>query len=170
MIVASVLDDVFLGSSRFAGEQKMDPSSPHYLFDPSSPGWVLHRHAKGKHISSEDLDRVLSATPDCAAHPVIVDLIRRGLRGQLRKPAGRPALTLGRKALTFLAADLVRDRVLEWKRLRESGLPGAPRRGLGNPGLTEAAFEEVARELKLGSGRSLANAVSALKLDPLFGE
>lgn len=129
-----------------------------------SPGWLAWMESRGKQVSAEDVARIIEADPEHITDPILGDYILRGLRGELRRKPGRPAKGLGHLARILLAEDLVRERIAERKAANE------PRRKRGVPGLSETVHEEVARMMKLGSGRSLANAISSLKRNALFGE
>ena len=139
----------------------MNPSSPWYLFDPTSPGWIIRRHKRGEYISAEDVARVVASYPDAVNDPLICGYIERAARGELRKPAGRPAKGIIHYLRLFLARDLVEEKVAAWREARRNGSATAPPKGRGNPSLSELAYDEVASEMRFNiSGRSLANAIS----------
>jgi len=150
----------------------MNTNSPYYHWHRSSPGWILRRHRNGEHITANDVARVLEAHPDAINDPVIRDYATRAARGELPKPAGRPARSIAHYAWLMVAHDRAQEKIASWRDARRAGASDAPRKGRGQPSLSELAYEEVAREMKFGMcGRALANALSRMKkTHPLFCE
>lgn len=153
----------------------MRTDTPWYLFDPTSPGWIIRKHnnklaGRKEFIYAEDVERILTAHPDAISEPIIAEYAGKARRGELRKPAGRRAKGNGFHVHLFLAREVVEDKMAAWKRARLDASPEAPPKGKGEPGLFEKACEEVAREMRFPmAGRSLANAMSRSKeTHPLF--
>lgn len=156
----------------------MHENNPWYWFHPDSPGWIIRRHRQrmdpeglnkdDTHVSAEDVARVVEANPSLVPDPVIRDYVVKGLRSKLPRPRGRPKNGIGWLGRIFMARDLVRERIAELKEAQRQAL--LPVRKRGDPGLSEMAHEDVARRMRLGSGRSLANAISSLNDHALFRE
>jgi hypothetical protein len=144
----------------------MTEDSVYYRFGPNSPGWIKRRLAKGQYVSGEDLARVERLHPGCLSDPVLREHNLRLLENKVKKPKGRPAQSLVRKAWICVAGQLVQEQIEEW---RQGIGEDCPRKGRGELSLSEAAYEKFGRPLGL-SGRALANAVSSLNSNALFGE
>lgn len=144
----------------------MNPNSPHFLFDPTSPGWLKRKLRNGEYVSPADVARVIELNPGCERDPAIREHNIRCLNGDVRKPRGRRRLSAGRLARIYVAGVLVQEQIVEWRQ----GIGGdLPRKGRGQKSFSEAAYDKFGLALGL-SGPALANALSSLKSNPLYGE
>lgn len=148
----------------------MNKNSPYYLWDPTSIGWLERCFATGRHISTSDVRRVLAENPHLASDRSLLNWIRESRARQPRRRAGRPKRDFLHQAKLVVAGWLAQDLIAEWREQRMRGDADAPPKGRGLPSLSELAYEETARAFRLGSGPSLANAASALKEWPYFGD
>lgn len=144
----------------------MDENSIWYLWDRNSPGWIKRKLAKGEYVGRADMARIGRLHPECMMDQVILEHNFRLHEGRVAKPSGRPATGPGRQATICVAGMLVKKQVAEWRQGIGDDLPN---KGRNEKSLTEAAFDKFGLPLGL-SGRALANAVSSLKSNPLFGE
>ncbi len=142
----------------------MDKNSIHHFVN--SADWLRHRTRKGHAVPAEDIAQILSANPTLVPDADLHEYILKGLRGQLGGTPGRPAKTARQKLMLHLAAHQV-DVLTRWcKRAKKRGYDYASDPKRARLGLSEYVHEKVARRLKLGSGRSLANDLSSLKRRP----
>jgi hypothetical protein len=132
----------------------------------NSGEWLRHRAAQGHAITAEDVARIITARPDTVPDGILRAYVLEALRGELKGAAGRPARTTVHELKLHLAAHQV-DVLIRWyRRAKERGYDYASNPGRERLGLSEYVHEHVARRLKLGSGRSLANHLSSLKRRP----
>jgi len=144
----------------------VDKGSPYQEWHPDSLGW-LHRKAKDREpVLPHDVARIVAANPDLVADDVLRDHIIGGLNGQLIGRRGRNRRTPMHMLRLHLAAHQL-DVLTRWyKRAHKRGYAYASDHKRAGLGLTEFLHERIARRLKLGSGRSLANSLSSLKRRP----
>jgi len=91
-------------------------------------------------------------------------------RPRARRRVGRPKRSFLSEGIVVIAGILAIEQMAIWREQRARGDPAAPLKRHGAPSLSEAAYEKMARHFRLGSGRGLANAVSALRDWPYFGD
>lgn len=139
----------------------MDNITPWDVFDPTSPESLVRKHEMGIPILNEDLAIVVEANPDVVTVPLLREYLLRGLRGELKKPAGRKALGAARTLRLEYASMCVEILTKWYKRAARRGYSYALKKDDG--ALSTQIHELVARRLKMGSGASLANALSAHK-------
>lgn len=144
----------------------MDENSIWYQWDHNSPGWIKRKLAKGEYVGRADMARIGRLHPGCLSDPVILEHNFRLHEGRVAKDRGRPESSFGRQVMICFAGMLVKEQVAEW---RQGVGDDVPKKGRSEKSRTEAAFEKFGWPLAL-SGRALANAVSAQKRHPLFGE
>jgi hypothetical protein len=138
----------------------INPNSPHYLFDPSSLGWLHRRHGNKDEITAADLTRILKADPTTGSDPVMAYYIIEHLEGRLKAKRGRKSLSSARLGKIIIASVLVPMWTEEIKAERR-GKDRLHLRSQKDPAVQAA--EEVGRYLGIPGGRSLLNAISAQK-------
>lgn len=139
----------------------MNYTTPWDLFEPTSLGSLARKHEKGLPVLNEDLAILVEANPDVIGDPLLQEYLLRGLRGELKEPAGRKALGPARMAKLEYASMCVEILTKWYKRAAMRGYAYALKKSDG--GLSEQVHAKVARRLKLGAGESLANALSRHK-------
>lgn len=81
----------------------MHPRSPWADWDPTQPGSLKPRRNDDRVILREDLVLILEKTPSCIPDDLLREYLLRALRGELRRPKGRPPSKLSKNELTVAA-------------------------------------------------------------------
>jgi hypothetical protein len=136
----------------------MHKSSPHYVFGREYLPYLYRLHARGEIPSKAALKLILDTDPDAATDPLMTQYLRDDAMGLLKRKRGRKPLSPERKIILEALSWLIPESAEEIRKERaENGWV----RGVGDLSPTEEAAEGYARGLKMGTGRSLQNAVSA---------
>lgn len=136
----------------------MHKSSPHYLFGREYLPYLYRLHARGEIPSKAAVKLILDTDPDAATDPLMAQYLRDDAMGLLKRRRGRKQLSSEHKIIVEALSWLIPERAEEIRKERaKSGWV----RGIDDLSPTEEAAEGYARGLKMGTGRSLQNAVSA---------
>lgn len=142
-------------------DRDMDKTSPYYLFDPDSIGWLKRLHEKDESVSKADVIRLLEADPDHANDPLLQQYVLKALKGELKGKPGRQTTSIV-QGVRFLMAQDEYERLLARINGRRKNVKGA-RTKYPNE-LSIRLADAVARKWRLRcSGRSFLNRISLTK-------
>jgi hypothetical protein len=130
--------------------------SPHYLFHPDSPGYLLRKLERDEPISREELIRVFETNPGMAWDGPLFGMMIQVVNGTYRNKRG-PKSRFSCAKWRCIQAWVE----LEEEEIREQRAQSGFKKKAADYSVSEQAYENVARALKLGSGKSLANELSS---------
>ena len=91
------------------------PHSPHYQFDPSSPGWLRRKHEKSEPILAEEVIRIAEADPANFADSLVQHYMLRVAKRELMPRRGRKPGGVARAIKLTIADVMIEDRAAEIK-------------------------------------------------------
>lgn len=139
----------------------MPNQGPFDLWNATRASSLANRIERGLHVMPQDLIAILEGDPDCVQDPLLRSLLVKALRGELRKPKGRPALGSSREILIWCAERWVKE---ETEVVREEIRVGKLKRTRGSESPSQIAHDRVAAWLPGNfSGLSLRNQISRQK-------
>lgn len=137
----------------------MNLPSPWAEWDPTQPGSLKKRLDDQRVILPEDLILILESTPGCVPDALLREYLLRALRGELRRPRGRPPSRLSSIELTV--ANIWIELVAEDVRADRAARATKRVRGELEPIIFAANL--VARRFGNMTGRHLLNEISDMK-------
>ena len=137
----------------------MHPHSPWAEWDPTQPGSLKPRPDDERVILKDDLVLILENKPGCVPDDLLREYLLRALRGELRRPKGRPPSKLSDNELTVV--DIWVE--LEAKDIRAEREARITRHVRGELEPVKDAANRVARRFGNITGGHLLNQISAMK-------
>lgn len=137
----------------------MNLPSPWAEWDPTQPGSLTPRANDQRVILPEDLVLILENTPDCVPNAMLREYLLRALRGELRKPKGRPVSKLSHTMLRV--AELWIE--LEAEDIRAERAANTTKRMRGDPEPMKLAADRVAPRFGNITGAHLLNEISVMR-------
>lgn len=139
----------------------MANETPFDLWDPARGSSLANRIEHGLHVMPVDLIMILEGDPDSVPDPLLRGLLVAALRGELRRPAGRPSMSQVRRLIISCAEHWISH---EAEVVREDIRTGRLKHTRGDASPKQIAADRIAGLVPGNiSGRTLLNEISSLK-------
>jgi hypothetical protein len=135
----------------------MQCPGPFEQFSPIHLAWLYRRHELRLDVTAADLDSIEAEQPEAINDPLFSDYRSRADAGNLYRRRGRKPLSVAGNVRLWAARFAIED---EKERLWEARKTGRRQRRRSDESPIHEAANIVAREFRLGSGRSLLNRLS----------
>lgn len=143
----------------------MIATNPYQLFSPIHLAWLHRQRQKGLDVTAADLDSIERNQPEAVDDPLFAECRALADAGKLYRRRGRKALTLAGRLRLWAAYFAIEE---EKARIWHERRCGKRERQYAEDSPIHQAADLVAREFRMGCGRSLINRLSRERIPKNF--